>query len=190
MEEKEQLYRLARGDQNALKTIFDTHYTPLVRYALKISGTTETAEEIVQDIFVWLWEKRNNLNIEGQLGPYLARAVKNKSINYVKSRYHKTSQESVDPYPNLVVSSRSGEDVLAENELAAILEEAQHQLPEQTALVFSMSRHAEMTYPEIARELKISIKTVEYHISKALKSIREFLTAKGFSLTFLFCFLF
>lgn len=175
MSEKEILAELKSGNQVALKMLFDNFYIELTRYALKIVGNSEVAEEIVQDIFVSIWNNREKSEIEA-VRPYLSRAVKNRCINHIKKNHpiHEDIESSMH-----VSSNNSPLDGIEATELQKALKEAESRLPKQTALIFALSRHTELTYPEISKELDISVKTVEYHISKALKSMRGFLSESG-----------
>lgn len=184
MSDQDLIQQVINDDQKALRALFDKYYADLVRYAIKITGLETSSEEIVQDIFIKLWEKREQLEIHNVSG-YLLRAVKNQCLNFVTSRYHTTVHEDISSSPHLQASSYSAEQTIVEVELAAAIAKASDALPEQTALVFSLSRHGEMTYPQIADELNISVKTVEYHISKAIKSIRKDLLSQGFQVTVL-----
>lgn len=179
------IQHVINDDQKALRALFDKYYADLVRYAIKITGLESSSEEIVQDIFIKLWEKRKQLKIEQNVAGYLIRAVKNQCLNLVSSRYHKTIHEDVTSAAHLHVSTDSAEQAIVEIELAEAIARACEALSDQTALVFSLSRHGEMTYPQIAEELDISVKTVEYHISKAIKSIRADLLSQGFQVTVL-----
>lgn len=181
MSEEEALSKLKDGSQTALKVLFDLYYTDLTRYAIKIIGNTESAEEIVQDIFVSVWKNREKSQIE-VARHYLSRAVKNRCINYINSNFpvHEDIEHSMQ------ISSGDSPDTNLESvELQKVLEDAEKRLPKQTALIFGLSRHTELTYPQIASELDISVKTVEYHISKALKSMRAFLNESGLLLLLL-----
>ena len=179
------IHAMVQDDQKALRSLFDRHYVALVKYAIRITGLEAPSEEIVQDIFVKLWDKRKNLQIESNVAGYLLRAVKNQCINLVRTKYHNTPHEDLESAPHLYVSSRTAEHEMVEVELAEAIARACAALPEQTALVFSLSRHSELTYPEIAEKLDISVKTVEYHMSKAIKSIRSDLVAQGFQVALL-----
>lgn len=172
MSEETILKELQKGSQKALKSLFDSYYQELTRYAIKIIGAPETAEEIVQDVFVSIWKNREKSQIK-TARHYLLRAVKNRCINWIKSNQpiHDSIDESMHLRAEIFVEAD-----MEYLELEQILELAEKQLSKQTALIFSLSRHTEMTYPEISKELNISVKTVEYHISKALKQMKEFLS--------------
>ena len=170
--------KLRSGDKKALQWLFEQYYTQLVQYALKITSDPEASEEIVQDVFVAIWNNRKKSEINSYYH-YLSRAVRNRCISYVQAAMKETEPLEEVMYP--IEGGAESSDMEVE-ELAAALKEAEGILPHQTRLVFSLSRHTEMTYNEISQELSISVKTVEYHISKAFKIMRSFLATRGFEL--------
>lgn len=171
--------RLRASDKTALQSLFDQYYVQLVHYALKIIADPETSEEIVQDVFVSIWNNRQKLEINS-FHAYLSRAVRNKCITYIQSK-----MRNQEPVENVMYAAKDevSQHSMELEELTDALKEAENLLPQQTRLVFSLSRHSEMTYNEISKELDISVKTVEYHISKAFKLMREFIASRGFQVT-------
>ncbi|MEL7005538.1 MAG: RNA polymerase sigma-70 factor [Bacteroidota bacterium] len=171
--------QLRRGNKEALQWLFDEYYTKLVHYALKITADPESSEEMVQDVFVSVWNNRKKLEVNSFYA-YLSRAVRNKCITYIQS-----AMKHQEPIENVMYATKDndGQQNLEYDELVDALKEAEQLLPEQTRLVFSLSRHSEMTYNEISQELDISVKTVEYHISKAFKLMREFIASRGFQVS-------
>ena len=176
------LQQLAQGEKQALQELFDRYYTDLCRTALRLVHRPEIAEEIVQDVFVALWEKRDRLHITVSIPAYLSRAVRNRCLNHLKSRAARYDwSEELTEYQH-PVESGSPTDELQFSELNEALEHALQQLPEKSRLVYSMSRYEELTYREIATQLDVSVKTVEYHMGQALKQLRQHLAAYGYSL--------
>ena len=182
MEDAQINKQLRSSDKKALQWLFDHYYVQLVHYALKITSDPAASEEIVQDVFVAIWNNRKKLEINS-FYPYLSRAVRNKCITYIQS-----AMKDHEPIENVMYAAReeANLDGVELEELSDTLKEAENLLPQQTRLVFSLSRHSEMTYNEISRELDISIKTVEYHISKAFKLMREFIASRGFEMMLIF----
>lgn len=152
--------------------LFSEHYEQLHRYAFTILKDGDTAKDIVQAIFLNLWEKRASLNINTSPKAYLFRCVYNESLNYLKKqdtlkKHHFSAtagvmQDEQKPF--------AWEDDLL---LKARIEGALNNLPPQCREVFVKSRAEEKKYSEIASELNISVKTVEAHMSKALRLIRQ-----------------
>ena len=156
--------------------MFKTHFAGLYTYAYTILRDSHVAEEIVQDVFVKLFEKGQHIRIETSVESYLYRSVYNQSLNHrkhqkVKENYRKFILHRQDPaFPP--------QDAGNYLELEAKLQLALEELPEQCRTIFQLSRFEELKYREIAERLGLSIKTVENQLSKALRIMRKRL--KGF----------
>jgi RNA polymerase sigma-70 factor (ECF subfamily) len=162
---------IRRGDEKAFEQTFRTYYPRLCNYACSMLKDEEEAEEVVQTVFLTIWEKREDLEITLSLKSYLYRAVHNHCLNRFK---HATVRE-VHREHTLNFSSHSYEsvtEVIHANELEDRIEKAVSTLPEQCQKAFRLSRFEELKYQEIADQLGISIKTVENQIGKALKILR------------------
>jgi len=152
--------------------LFRTYYQPLCKYAYTFLQDKEDAEEIVQSTFLMVWEKRESLAIRAAVKPYLYAMVRNACLNVIK--HEKIKQKYVGE--EVALATRSQDSVshaIASNELEYRIKMAMEELPEQCRMVFKLSRFEELKYAEIARQLNISIKTVENHMGKALKIMRE-----------------
>ena len=173
------LQQLARGDQRALQQLFDEHYVALCRTALRLVHRTEIAEELVQDVFIYLWEKRESLRITSSVSAYLFRAVRNRSLNHLKSRAARYDWAApVEEHHRPTEASPA--DTLQFSQLNEALEHALQKLPQKCLLIYSLSRYEELTYREIAEQLGVSVKTVEYHMGQALKYLRQYLAPYGY----------
>ena len=172
-----------------LKYIFDKYYMELCKLSFKYVGRTEIAEDIVQEVFISIWNKRNTLNYTGPIKPCFIRSTINSSINYIKSKYAK--QDKVDENE---AKSNSGvynqHDEVVVKELDQILKIAIEQLPDKCRTIFTLSRYSGLSYNEIAVQLNISIKTVETQMSIALKKIQGFLTRIGYFISIVVLFFF
>lgn len=160
------------GDITAFEMLFRTYYQPLCRYAYSFLQDKESAEEIVQSTFLMVWEKRDTLAIRTSVKPYLYAMVRNACLNVLK--HEKIKQKHAGE--ELAVADRSYDSVsqmVASNELEYKIKAALERLPEQCRIVFKLSRFEELKYAEIAEQLNISVKTVENHMGKALKIMRE-----------------
>lgn len=166
------LETIQSGNESAFEMIFKSYYQPLCRYAYTFLHDKEDAEEVVQSVFISLWEKRKSLNIQTSFKAYVYRMVRNSCLNQIK--HEKVKQEHVAH--ELAVSEVSFDAVserIHASELSVKISEAMKALPEQCRLVFQLSRFEELKYQEIADQLQISVKTVENHMGKALKIMRE-----------------
>ena len=170
--EQQQIEALVAGDITAFEMIFRTYYQPLCNYAYTFLQDKENAEEIVQSTFLNVWEKRETLSIRTGVKPYLYAMVRNACLNVIKHEKIK-QKHAVEELAVGVHSYDSVSHTVAGSELELKIQQAMEQLPEQCRLVFKLSRFEELKYSEIADQLKISIKTVENHMGKALKIMRE-----------------
>ena len=159
------------ADPAQFEIVFKTHFQQLHAYANTIVRDDDDAEEIVQNVFFKLWEKREQIKIGQSLNAYLYRSVYYESLNFLK---HAKVKEN---YRTDAVSSAgrasNPTDNLILRELRAKIDSAVNELPEQCRTVFQMSRYEGLRYREISDKLGISVKTVENHLGKALKVLRE-----------------
>lgn len=166
---------ISAGNERAFEQLFRKHYAGLCGYAGRYVWDPDQAEEIVQDLFYNLWNKKNNLNIDISIEAYLFRAVRNACLNYLK--HQKVRQQHVDSVRNSSDSGQiSSDDSLETLELQEKIDEVVDSLPPERQKIFKLSRYEGKKYKEIAEELGLSIKTVEAQMGKALKSLRENLT--------------
>ncbi|MCE3226415.1 MAG: polymerase sigma-70 factor [Bacteroidetes bacterium] len=149
--------------------LFKTHYSALCNLAYNITKNEEAAEDIAQDVFLKMWQRRNNLQDIVNIKSYLFRAVANASIDYLKNNKNVIRLNPNDD----VQPSADGEDAVIRKELEARIERALRLLPPKCRAIFVMSRHEGMKYKEIAEQLGISVKTVENQMGIALEKMRN-----------------
>lgn len=165
------LLAIRQGNERVYETIFRKHYQALCNYACGILKDMDDAEEVVQSIFLKLWEQREGIEISVSLKSYLYRAVHNICLNRLKHlKIQETYRQYVGDY--LEETFDSATDIMDKNELENRISEALEKLPEQCRLIFKMSRFEELKYQEIADKLGLSIKTIENQIGKALRIMR------------------
>lgn len=149
---------------------FKEHFKGLHAYACTILRNDADAEEMVQNVFYKLWEKKERLRELDSVAAYLYRAVYNECMNHVKHQKVKNTYKEHAEF--------RGEDNVQEHdnagvrELEAKISDALQALPEQCRTIFQMSRFEELKYREIAEKLGLSVKTVENQMGKALKIMR------------------
>lgn len=160
------------GDQNAFEMIFKLWYKPLCNYVNSFLQDKMESEEVVQNALVLFWEKRSQLNIESSLKSYLFRSVRNASLNVLKHRKVIRNHEKFTLRNSTDSDHHTGQKIIS-GELEKRIVSAMQKLPEQCGLVFRMSRMEDKKYAEIADELGISVKTVENHMGKALRIMRD-----------------
>jgi RNA polymerase sigma-70 factor, ECF subfamily len=155
------------GSAGAFKQVFDKCYESLCQYAFTMVKEMDEAEDIVQAMFLKLWERRDTLDIRHSIRTYLFKSVYHQCINQlehrkIKQKYLERSQWTVehaqpDAFPH---------------ELEEKLKRIVDGLPPQCRTIFMMSRYEELRYPEIASKLNISVNTIQNQICKALKILR------------------
>lgn len=166
------LEKLKNDDQSAFTIIFTKYYADLVRFSYSFTKNTETSEEIVQEVFLKLWENRNSTEIHASLRSYLLKTVQNRSIDNLRHTKITNKYASlVLDHPTL--SENDTENYLLFSELENNFAHALGKIPAQYAEVFRMSRLETLNYNEIAAKLGISVRTVEVRIGRALSMLRE-----------------
>jgi RNA polymerase sigma-70 factor (ECF subfamily) len=170
--ETEIIRRIRQGDKGQFESLFRSSYVPLVRYAKTIIKDHDTAEEIVQDLFVKLWQDKQKLKIESSLNGYLFRAVHNRCLHWLDhSRVvEKHAREMADMESE---KSESPIEIIQYNELQLKIAKVIERLPERCGRIFCMNRFEGFKYTEIAEKLSLSVKTVEANMGRALKEFRK-----------------
>lgn len=173
---------LKADDETAFKEIYTRYWEVLFKAAYFRIASKETAQELIQNLFLHIWEKRNSLSVSNLEG-YLHTAIKNRVINYFETTLvqRKYQQHIRETFCN---QSLETEATVQYKELYLAFEKALQQLPPKTRDVFKMSRFEHLSIKEIAFRLNISEKAVEYHITSSLKALRSNL--KDFMVTGLF----
>ncbi|WP_350027996.1 RNA polymerase sigma-70 factor [Pedobacter sp. B4-66] len=158
-------------DDKVFEQMFKAHYKELHSYANIMLRDEDTAEEIVQSMFLKFWEKRALLNVQTSIKAYLYKCVYNDSLNYIKHQKVKTKYQDFAAY-TMNNHHEAASSKVELTELQFKLQEALNELPEHCRTIFQMSRFEELKYREIAEQLDLSIKTVENQMGKALKILR------------------
>ena len=171
MDQKLLLKKLKLGDELGYEYLFKEYYEQLVFYAVHFLHDFEASKELVQDLFVSLYEKRQALDINQSIKAYLYRAVKNRAYNIT------SAQQVHEKYTKFVnargqVHSNSAETEAELNELKVALSSAVEKLPPKCRHIFKLNRYEGLSNAEIADRLKLSKRTVETQITKALKILR------------------
>ena len=169
------LTKIKEGNVKAFEEMFRLYYAPLCIYAVCITGRSDVAEEIVQELFYVFWRDKDKLQMLRSVKNYLYGAVRNQSLQYLEH------EEVKRRYNDDVVLTQNDEDVLSGDpqnqmeyeELQSAIAGVLKRLPERCSHIFRMQRFEGKKYNEIADELNISVKTVEAEMSKALKALRK-----------------
>ena len=160
---------LKAGDSNAFDTLYREYYKGLCGFASKYVDITE-AEEIVQDVMLWLWENKATLNPDFSLKALLFKMVKNRCLNEIT--HIKIKQTVHDKLYDKFNDSFEDPDFYIEQELIQLIDKAVTHLPTDYREAFVMNRYQELTYQEIAERSGVSAKTIAYRITQSLKKLR------------------
>lgn len=173
-EDKSLLIKVANGDEQAFKRLFDLYRPNIYTTALRITGDEWIAEEILQDAFLKVWLNREKITQIDNFGGWLYTIAKNLTYNAIKraqSEKNNFLQFSQEP----AVTSCQGTDHLTqENEYQNILNLAINRLPPRQLLTYKLIKQQEMKREEAAAELNVSAETVKWNLDRAMKSIRAF----------------
>jgi RNA polymerase sigma-70 factor (ECF subfamily) len=185
--DKEIVLQLKAGNSDAFEKVFFSFSERLYYFAMKYLRNQHDAEELVQEVFVKLWENRNNLNEDLSFSGYLYTIARNTIFNQNRK---KVNEQAYHDYVKNIIqnSSTKTEDDLIYADIKALVDKLVDELPPQRKLVYKMSRDNGMSYREIAEKLSLSERTVESHIRLALKTITEVIN-KNFMLPILILFL-
>ncbi|MBV7530622.1 RNA polymerase sigma-70 factor [Chitinophaga sp. sic0106] len=163
--------RIYGGDTQAFKELYDCCCTPLLQLATAIVRNREMAEEIVADVFIAIWKKRESLCQTNNLKWYLYAATRNISLNYLRKYAPQKTQLLDESYsPEYEVSP---EAQLISNDMIRHINRAINELPPQCRLIFKLVKEDGLKYREVALLLNISIKTVENQVGIALKKLTK-----------------
>jgi RNA polymerase sigma-70 factor (ECF subfamily) len=187
--EARQVARIRSGDRTAFEELFRAHESLVYSVCLGIVGGPAIAQDLSQDLFCELWDRRDGLHPTVSLKAYLAGAARNKAISWARK---KRPTESIDTWD---ASKRSGQaprpikprgretpqDALQHQDLQSALRQAVDELPRRRRLIYVMARQEHMTYAEIATALDISINTVKTQMGRALKFLRKRLKMFNFA---------
>lgn len=170
------------GNLKAFDNLFKDLYASLCIYASDILKNRSIAEEVVQDVFLKLWNNRETININTSLKSYLYRMVHNQSLNFLRDRIaqRKAEEISVDDisYRSLVFGLESSYDLLNDligNNIEQELERAITELPPQCREIFCLARYQMLSYREIAEKLDISVSTVKSQMLRSIGKLKSML---------------
>ena len=158
------------NDLGTFELAFNKYYKPLVIYANTYIKDIPESQDIVQQVFVSVWEKRESIQIHTSLNSLLYKAVYNACLNKIKQLKVRTNHAKEVQF---TAQASTLHETIQEKELQEKINMAIDRLPEQCAKIFRMSRFENLKYQEIADGLGLSVKTVENQMGKALKLMRE-----------------
>jgi RNA polymerase sigma-70 factor (ECF subfamily) len=171
--------RVRGGDTAAFEALFRRHYDGLFAFAERYLRSAEAAEDVTVDVFARVWERRAEWTLRGSPRAYLYSAVRNEALALLRRRrmVERAHADAVreDRRPGMGSAPAPSDADAQANELAAAAEAAIAALPDRTQEAFVLLRQHGLSYAEIAATMEISVKTVEVHVSRALRALREHL---------------
>ena len=167
--------KMKSGDRESFNLIFRRYYAPLVRFGIRFVADADQSAEIVQDLFVKLWTGRDKLTVNSSFESYMLRSVRNAAITFInKERAHAEANERVFTDDS---DANDPSETLQSNNLESSYRAILANMPEKRREVFLASRYEGLKYAEIADKMGLSQKTVEAHMTAAIKQLREGLKA-------------
>jgi RNA polymerase sigma-70 factor (family 1) len=179
MTEEDLITGLSKGERTAFQQLYNQYYTPLCTYSKRFTKSKEIAEEVVQDVFLKLWERQGRFMITTSLKAYLFASVRNHCLDHLKHLQivHKFNEyytlllkEAEDLY---IFSQESGDSMTIAQELEESVREAIDSLPVQCQRIFKMSRFDGLKHKDIADKMGVTVNTVQRQMSIALKKLRD-----------------
>lgn len=165
------LQKIANGDLDAYKQLFDNYFSDLCNFLLLYLHNKSLSEEIALEVFTHVWENRKSLNIHSSIKGFLFTSAKNRAISFFRREKHHLFTQ-LDVENDQLSIDLSSQYYLENKELKKIIEEAINSLPEKSRLIYRMAWEENLSHKEIAREMNLSVKTVENHVGIALRKLR------------------
>ncbi|MFC1724158.1 RNA polymerase sigma factor [candidate division KSB1 bacterium] len=163
--------KTVKGDAGAFKDLFDKYSVPLLDFAFSYLKDSQLAEDIVQDVFVNIWLKKENLNPELSIKSYLYKAVQNQVFKHY--RRLKLVQKASEYMVLNVEQTENPDESFDKNELSKIVQGSVEKLPDKCREIFILNRYHDLKYAEIAEIQNISINTVKTQMGRAFKMLRK-----------------
>ena len=167
-------------NERFIEQLYHSHFWKAVNYANHFLNDLETAKEVAQEAMISLWQKREQLDIDGNVAYYLLSTVRNKVFNLLKHRQRVIqrmgNQVSINDRLGMIALSDSSADKLIHSELSETIAKTINSMGSKISATFLLCREQGLSYKEVAKKLNVSVKTVEYRISKALDILRSALS--------------
>lgn len=168
------LQKVALGDQLAFRELYHTFHKRLHYFAFALVKTKEAAEEIVEDVFIRLWNQRSTVTEINNLKIYLYTATKNTALNYLS---RKARESIIEPFDNIDIALQetgvSPEQIMITAEIYQKIRQAVEALPPRCKMIFKLIREDGLRYKEVSEILNISINTIDAQMAIAIQRITE-----------------
>ena len=175
-EEKPLLTRVSLGDETAFGILFHTYHNKLGSYILKLTESFPLTEEIVQDVFLTIWQQRATLGDINRFEPYLFVIARNRAFNCLKQMARERLRQ--EEWASHLRDEPDAEEYIESwDGYKTLIDQAVNQLPPQQKKVYQLHNQQNMGYPDIALQLGLSATTVKKHMSLALRKIRDYVSS-------------
>ncbi len=176
LNEKILVCELKKGNSKAYELLFFHYFKKLYNFSYKITRDTQESEDLVQDVFISVWNSRDKLDENRSFSGFVFKIARNKALNLIKQ---KLTRQIYSQYTSNEESLQGNSDIEAQ-EFSKIINASISSLPEKTKEIFLLSRNEGLTYIEISQKLNISENIVDHEIRKALKKIKEILQSMDY----------
>lgn len=166
------------NSQEALEALYLNYYSKLNVFILHYVKDSQITEEIISDTFLSIWEKREKLSLIYNFNAYVYGIARNISISYIRKELVKNKTIDFSSIETYMQGTDNPENELIESELTYRLNNAIESLPDKCKFVFKLIREENLKYKEVAEIMEISVKTIEAHMSLAIKRLRKTLSAE------------
>jgi RNA polymerase sigma-70 factor, ECF subfamily len=170
--DEEALLRLATGDLVAYRYLFDNHFADLCNFLRIYLHSKEFSEEIALELFEFIWEKRETLQIRATFKAFLFSSARNRAISHYRKE-HRAIFSSLELNESIIDDSLTSQLYMESDELRKIIQTAISKLPDKSRQIYLMTREENLSHKDIASMLGITPKTVENHVGIALRKLRE-----------------
>jgi len=163
--------QIRKGNVHALEVLFDRYYEPLCNFSFLMLKSVNHSEELVSDVFIRIWQNREKHTKVTYVKAYLYRSVRNAVISYL--RKNKPEFSDISNHENYLKMEVTPETLMVRQDLRKAVGTAIDAMPLKTGLIFRLHKVDGMSYKEIASTLELSVKTIENHMGKALRFVRD-----------------
>jgi RNA polymerase sigma-70 factor (family 1) len=173
-EDLDLIARLNKGDRQAFNTIFLKYYPGLISYGnTLLANNNALAEDLIQEVFLKIWNQRNTLFVHTSLSSFLFTSLKNKIKDVYREKHFPLYDPTDMQFDEESNASQSPDNILIFKELNASLEDMINLLPAKTKIIYRMNREDNLTYDEIANLLTLTRNSVKTHMFRAIKFLKE-----------------
>jgi RNA polymerase sigma-70 factor (ECF subfamily) len=178
MTESELIYKFKKGDLEAFKSLYEKYFELVLHYITSLVRNKHESEDLTEELFLYIWEKRESINIKKSFKTYLLSCAHNRTINYFNSKKTQATQKQIpidevtEQFSKIEIQNIADSHILV-RELRKQIHDAIEDLPLKCRKIFKLSRIYNYKYSQIAEKLGVSVSMVEKQISLALKKLKE-----------------